>query len=88
MKWNGGTLLLVDPKYTSQMCSVCGHVEDANRKTQERFACVCCGHRENADCNAAKNILAAGLAVTACGDAPFGAPVKQEAPKRKAAIAA
>jgi putative transposase len=87
-KWNGGRLILVDPKYTSQKCSLCGCVSSDNRKKQELFACVSCGHRENADLNAAKNILAAGLAVSACGEAPLGAPVKQEARKRNVAKAA
>ena len=30
--------------------------------------CVECGHSENADINAARNILAAGHAVLACGE--------------------
>ena len=29
----------------------------ANRKTQEQFECQKCGHKNNADVNAAKNIL-------------------------------
>jgi len=58
-----GELLLVDPRYTSQQCSACGHTEEENRKSQAGFLCVRCGHRENADINAAKNILAAGHAV-------------------------
>ncbi|MHB1287305.1 MAG: zinc ribbon domain-containing protein, partial [Leptospirales bacterium] len=37
-----------------------------NRKTQEAFVCVVCGHAENADVNAAKNILRAGHARSAC----------------------
>jgi putative transposase len=51
---------VVDPAYTSQKCSNCGHTERDNRKTQARFLCLRCGHTENADENAAKNILAAG----------------------------
>ncbi|MDZ4836861.1 MAG: transposase, partial [Candidatus Melainabacteria bacterium] len=39
-----------------------------NRQTQAIFACVKCRHLENADVNAAKNILAAGHAVIACGE--------------------
>jgi putative transposase len=54
---HGGQLALVDAKYTSQTCSCCGHVEKANRKTQASFECIKCGHSENADVNAAKNIL-------------------------------
>ena len=63
----GVRLLVVDPAYTSQKCAVCGHVERGNRKTQERFRCVRCGHADHADINAAKNIKAAGLAASACG---------------------
>ena len=59
----GGELLLVDARYTSQKCSSCGHTEKDNRLSQAQFACVRCGHSENADINAAKNVLAAGHAV-------------------------
>jgi putative transposase len=59
----GGELLLVDPRYTSQKCSSCGHTEKENRLSQAHFACLQCGHKENADVNAAKNVLAAGHAV-------------------------
>ena len=50
----------VDPKYTSQRCHQCGHVDKGNRKRQARFQCVRCGHLDNADINAALNILALG----------------------------
>jgi putative transposase len=59
----GGELLLVDSRYTSQKCSSCGHTERDNRLSQAQFGCLQCGFRENADINAAKNILAAGHAV-------------------------
>ena len=58
---------VVDPAYTSQTCAACGHVERANRKTQARFCCVECGHTNNADVNAAINILAAGHVASARG---------------------
>jgi putative transposase len=66
---NGGQLIAVNPAYTSQTCSACGHCEKGNRQSQTLFACVACGHTEHADINAAKNILAAGLAASACGEA-------------------
>ena len=50
----------VNPAYTSQTCSKCGHVCKDNRKSQAIFDCQSCGHFENADVNAAKNILAMG----------------------------
>nr|EES53395.1 MAG: probable transposase [Leptospirillum ferrodiazotrophum] len=40
-----------------------------NRPDQETFRCVSCGHAENADVNAAKNILRAGQAHSACLEA-------------------
>ena len=56
----GVTLIEVDPRYSSQTCSTCGHCERANRKTQERFCCVCCGLEMHADFNAALNLKARG----------------------------
>ena len=66
--WSGGELIVVDPKYTSQQCSRCCHTAKENRLSQSQFVCVACGFAENADLNAAQNILAAGHAVLACGD--------------------
>lgn len=66
--WNGGQVVLVNPKNTSLRCPVCGHTDTENRKSQAKFLCQNCGHSDNADLNAATNILAAGHAVLACGD--------------------
>jgi putative transposase len=63
LKRNGGKLVKVNPKYTSQKCSKCGYINKENRKTQSEFKCLKCGHSENADFNASKNILAVGSAV-------------------------
>jgi putative transposase len=41
---------------TSRECSVCGYTDKENRKTQEVFECLRCGHKEHADLNAAKVI--------------------------------
>ncbi len=46
----------VNPAYTSQRCPACGHTERGNR-LKESFLCLQCGHKDNADVNAAKNIL-------------------------------
>ena len=46
----------VQASYTSKMCSICGCIEDENRPNQETFECVECGHKDNADFNASKNI--------------------------------
>ncbi|MET8873368.1 transposase [Nocardia sp. NPDC004604] len=75
----GCLIVKVPPQYTSQRCSVCGFVDSESRESQAVFRCTSCGYIEHADVNAAKNILAAGLAVTACGDLqPLGGSVKQE----------
>lgn len=55
-KLSGIPVLLVDPRHTSQRCSICGHTEKANRISQSEFRCRSCGHAENADLNAARNI--------------------------------
>ena len=60
-KQRGSNLIKVNPAYTSQTCSECGHCEKNNRKTQANFKCVKCNHQENADVNASKNILKLGL---------------------------
>ena len=46
----------VQASYTSKMCPMCGCIEDENRPNQETFECIECGHKDNADFNAAKNI--------------------------------
>src|SRR6185503_16041421 len=53
----------VNPKHTSQACSKCGHVDSVSRLSQSNFTCTNCGHSENADVNAAKNILRKGIAL-------------------------
>ena len=42
--------------YTSQTCNVCGYIDKGNRPNQHTFRCKNCGHTDNADFNAAKNI--------------------------------
>ena len=46
----------VNPAYTSQKCSKCGHIDKANRQTQSRFKCVGCDFELHADHNASINI--------------------------------
>lgn len=53
----GGVLVKVNPAYTSQTCAECGTISKANRKSQARFVCQSCGHADNADVNAARNIV-------------------------------
>lgn len=54
-------LILVNPAYTSQTCSKCGHCAKENRESQADFECRQCHARMNADLNAARNILDRGL---------------------------
>ena len=46
----------VNPAYTSQTCSRCGHIDKNNRQTQEKFICTNCDYEINADHNASINI--------------------------------
>lgn len=52
---NGIKVEKVCPKYTSQTCHHCGHIDKKNRN-KEQFCCLKCGHKDHADVNAAKNI--------------------------------
>ena len=64
--WRGGDVLAINPRNTSRTCPACNHVSAENRRTQSKFECVECGYAENADLNAAINILRAGHARLAC----------------------
>ena len=77
--WRGGQVLAINPAYTSQKCACCGHTAKENRQSQSKFECLACGYIANADVNGARNILAAGHAVLACGEmADLGRSMKQE----------
>lgn len=57
---HGIELVLVNPRYTSQRCSQCGHIDKNNRPKEEKgqafFQCVHCGYKANADYNASVNL--------------------------------
>lgn len=72
-----GRVQKINPAYTSQMCSACGTTDRKARESQAVFRCRSCGFACNADVNAAKNIAAAGRAVTARGGPQVG-PVNRE----------
>ena len=57
----------VDPRYTSQKCSQCGHIERGNRLSQAEFRCKTCGYECHADYNAAVNIRGNFLKLRAAG---------------------
>ena len=59
-KLYGCEIIKVNPAYTSQKCSSCGHTERANRPSQSEFRCCQCGLEINADLNASINIRVAG----------------------------
>ena len=63
----GIPLLRIDPRFTSQACSQCGHTEKANRKSRDNFVCKSCGHTSHADTNGAANIRLKGLAMAGAG---------------------
>jgi putative transposase len=61
-------LIVIDRFYpSSKTCSACGHLLAQLSLSTRAWPCPSCGIRHDRDVNAAKNILAAGLAVTACG---------------------
>ena len=71
-KLSGIPVVAVGPRNTSRMCSVCGYIDKANRKSQSSFLCKSCGHADSADANAAKNIAFLGWPVVnqAYGSSP------------------
>ena len=72
-----GRVEKVNPAFTSQCYSACGHIAAGSRESQALFRCVACGYADNADVNAARNI-AAGHAVTARGGLRDAGPVNRE----------
>jgi transposase len=72
-----GRVERVNPAFTSQRCSACGHLAPESRESQALFRCIACAYTDNADVNAAKNI-AAGHAVTARGGLGDARPVNRE----------
>ncbi len=56
----GVPVVYVDPAYTSQQCSGCGHTHEKNRPNQATFLCTSCGLSLPADWNAAINIARRG----------------------------
>src|SRR5262249_34167730 len=64
----GRRLVVIDRWYpSSKTCSACGYLLAELSLSTRRWTCPSCRARHDRDINAAKNILAAGLAVSACG---------------------
>jgi putative transposase len=67
--WHGRTVIAVDRFYpSSKTCSACGAVAAKMPLNVRAWECASCGTVHDRDVNAAKVLLAAGLAVAACGD--------------------
>ena len=61
-KQNQSTVIKVDPRYTSQCCPVCGHIEKSNRnKKIHLFTCKNCGYSSNDDRIGAVNLYHMGI---------------------------
>ena len=67
--WHGRELVAIDRWYpSSKTCSDCGHLLRSLPLNVREWVCAECGTVHDRDVNAAKNVLAVGLAVNACGD--------------------
>ncbi|MFF4378388.1 RNA-guided endonuclease InsQ/TnpB family protein [Kitasatospora sp. NPDC001547] len=67
-RWYGRDLVVIDRWFpSSKLCSACGTLRGSMPLNVREWTCGC-GTTHDRDVNAAKNILAAGLAVAACGD--------------------
>ena len=68
-QWYGRKLIGIDRWYpSSKRCNDCGYVIAALPLNIREWTCSECGTIHDRDVNAARNVLAAGLAVSACGE--------------------
>ncbi|WP_406379550.1 RNA-guided endonuclease InsQ/TnpB family protein [Streptomyces sp. NBC_01618] len=66
-QWHGREVIAVDRFFpSSRLCSVCGTLQDKMLLHVRTWTCAC-GTTHDRDVNAARNLLAAGRAVSACG---------------------
>ena len=73
LNYTAAEVIEVSAAHTPQTCSACGAIDADSRRSQREFKCVACGHAQNADRNAARNIRASGIGATARREA-FGMP--------------
>ncbi|WP_329452966.1 transposase [Streptomyces sp. NBC_01724] len=67
-QWYGREVIAVDRFFpSSKLCSVCGTLQDKMPLHVRTWTCAACGTTHDRDVNAARNLLAAGRAVSACG---------------------
>jgi putative transposase len=95
--WHGRTLVVVDRWFpSSKLCSTCGALAQRMPLSARSWTCRC-GTVHDRDVNAARNILAEGLSVIACGGGvrpqressrPGRSSVKQENPRATKGIPA
>jgi len=83
LEYKAAKVIAVNPAYTSQKCHECGAVDAASRRSQAEFVCTSCGHTDNADLNAAKNIAAAVTAASGRGGGGTARPVKRQTRNRE-----
>ncbi|WOX26513.1 RNA-guided endonuclease TnpB family protein [Streptomyces solicathayae] len=90
--WYGREVIAVDRFFpSSRLCSHCGTLRERMPLGVRTWTCDGCGTAHDRDVNAAKNVLAAGLAVTVCGAGirpqrrtPGGqSAMKQKTPRRE-----
>lgn len=75
----GVRVIEVRAAYSSQTCAVCDVVDATSRRSQSEFECVACGHKANADLNAAKVLLNRGMhGGEVCGGDVIARPTKQK----------
>jgi putative transposase len=68
-QWYGRTLVAIDKWYpSSKRCSDCGHTVIKLPLNIRAWTCAECGSIHDRDINAARNVLAAGLAASAHGE--------------------
>lgn len=88
--WYGQELININQWYpSSKTCSSCGSIQTKMPLSVREWTCPDCGTHHDRDINAAKNILAVGTTVSACGDSvrpkvhkePAATSVKQETAK-------
>jgi putative transposase len=76
-QWYGRHLVKIDKWYpSSKRCFDCGHILDSLILDVREWTCPECGVHHDRDINAAKNILAVGLTVAACGESVRPGAVK------------
>ncbi|WP_101101659.1 IS200/IS605 family element RNA-guided endonuclease TnpB [Macromonas bipunctata] len=69
-KWYGREVVKIDRWYpSSKRCSDCGYTAQKMPLNVRHWTCPDCGSSHDRDINAARNVLAAGLAVSARGEA-------------------